>query len=132
MMGREKILGILHQLGFQPEFVDENIGYRFEYEGMILFFTPEDDDAHTIYLMAPCIFDVTDENRVAVLETMSKFTRQMKFVQPVIFLNSVWLNYQHFLDKYDPTPELLEHMIRGLAVSTVKFHKFINNEEDDE
>jgi len=131
-MIKEKILEILYQLGFQPELVDENFGYRFEYEGLTVLFTPEDDDAHSAYFMIPGVFDITEENRAAVLEAMVKLAGRVKFVQPVIVYDSVWLNYQHFLGEQEPTMEVIEHMIRSLAFSTVKFHKYINNEDNDE
>ncbi len=131
-MIKDKILEILYQLGFQPELVDESFGYRFEYEGLTVIFTPEDEDAYTAFFMIPGIFDISEENRTAVLEAMVKLAGKMKFVQPVIISDSVWLNYQHFLGEHEPTPELIEHMIRVLAVSTVQFHKIINNEGDDE
>lgn len=131
-MIKDKILEILYQLGFQPELVDENFGYRFEYEGLTILFTPEDEDAHTVYFMIPGIFDITEDNRPAVLEAMVKLAGRMKFVQPVIISDSVWLNYQHFLGEQEPTLEVIEHMVRVLAVSMVQFHKFINNEDNDE
>jgi hypothetical protein len=130
-MIKEQILEILYQLGFQPELVDEDFGYRFEYEGLTVLYTPEDEDAHTVHFMIPGIFDITEDNRVAVLEAMVKLIGRMKFVQSVIMSNSVWLNYQHFLSTQEPTPEVIEHMIRVLAISTAQFHKFINNEEND-
>lgn len=129
---QEKVLEILYQLGFQPELVDETFGYRFEYEGVTILLTPEEEDSHTICLMLPGIFDITEDNRVAVLEAMVKLSGKMKFVQPVIFTDSVWLNYLHFLGEQEPTPELIEHMIRVLAFSMVQFHKIINNEDNDE
>ena len=131
-MIKDKVLEILYHLGFQPELVDENFGYRFEYEGLTFLYIPEDEDARTVYFMIPGIFDISEDNRVAVLEAMVKLAGRMKFVQPVIISDSVWLNYQHFLGEQEPTPELIEHMIRVLAISTVQFHKFINNEDDDE
>lgn len=130
-MIKDKIIEILYQLGFQPELIDENFGYRFEYEGLTLIFSPEDEDAHTAYFMLPGVFDISEDNRVAVLEAMVKLSGKMKFVQPVIFSDSVWLNYQHFLGEKEPTPEVIEHIIRVLAISTVQFHKIINNEDND-
>lgn len=131
-MIQEKVLEILYQLGFQPELVDENFGYRFEYEGLTILLTPEDEESHTVCMMLPGIFDITEDNRMAVLEAMVKLAGRVKFVQPVIFNDSVWLNYQHFLGEQEPTLEVIEHMIRVLAISTVQFHKFINNEDNDE
>lgn len=131
-MVNDKILEILYQLGFQPELVDDRFGYRFEYEGLTVLFTPEDEDARTAFFMLPGLFDITEDNRVAVLEAMAKLAGKMKFVQPVIISDSVWLNYQHFLGEQEPTPEIVEHIIRVLAVSTAQFHKIINNEDNDE
>lgn len=39
-MIKEKVLEIFYQLGFQPEFIDDNFGYRFEYEGLTI---PQDN-----------------------------------------------------------------------------------------
>ncbi len=131
-MIKEKVLEILYQLGFQPEFVDEYFVYRFEYEEQTMLLIPEDEESHTVCLMKPRIFDITEVNRVAVLEAMVKLSGRMKFVQPVIISDSVWLNYQHFLGEQELTLEVIENMIRALAVSTVQFHKIINNEDNDE
>ncbi len=128
----EKILEILYQLGFQPELVDEDFGYRFEYEGLTVLYTTGDDEAQTVDFMIPGIFDISEDNRVAVLEAMVKLAGKVKFVQPVIMSDSVWLNYQHFLGEQEPTAEVIEHIIRVLAVSTIKFYKLINNEDNDE
>jgi len=130
-MIKDKVIEILCQLGFQPELVDENFGYRFEYEGLTILLTPEYEDSRTVCMMLPGIFDTSEDNRVAVLEAMVKLAGRMKFVQPVIFSDSVWLNYQHFLGEQEPTSEVIEHMIRVLAISTVQFHKYINNEDND-
>lgn len=127
---KEKVLEILHQLGFAPEFVNEYFGYKFNYEELTMLFIPDDGACHTVSLTLPGVFDVTEENRVAVLEVMEKLAGKMKFVQPVIVGGLVWLHYQHFLGSQEPTPELLEHMIRVLAVSSFVFYKFINNEDN--
>lgn len=130
-MSTEKVLDILHQLGFQPELVDENIGYRFEYEGLTILFSPE-EDSQTLNLMVPAIFDITEDNRVAVLEGMVKLSGKMKFVQPATYGTSVWLNYQHYLEDQDPTPGLLEHMIKVMSVSAAQFLNIMNDEDNDE
>lgn len=130
-MSTEKVLDILHQLGFRPELVDENIGYRFEYEGLTILFSPE-EDSQTLNLMVPAIFDITEDNRAAVLEGMVKLSGKMKFVQPATYGTSVWLNYQHYLEDQDPTPGLLEHMIKVMSVSAAQFLNIMNDEDNDE
>ena len=129
---KEQVIEKLLELGFQPELIDETFGYRFKYEGMNLLFSPEDAESKTIHLLMPGIFDVNEENRLDVLETIVKLAGKMKFVQPMIIQDSVWLNYQHYLEDHEPTAGLLEHMVRVLAYSTMEFHKILNNTYDDE
>ncbi len=130
-MIKEKVLECLYQLGFQPELIDEDFGYRFSYEELTIIYNPE-EETQCLTLSMPGIFDISEENRAAVLEAMIKLCAKMRFVQPVIMFDSVWLNYQHYLDKdADPTPELLEHMVRVLTFSMIQFHKIINNEEEE-
>lgn len=132
-MVKEKTIETLYRLGFAPEELDNDMGYRFDYEGMNLLYTAEDDDANSITFMMPGIFDITDENRVKVLETMVGLCAKMKFVQPVIMLDSVWLQYQHYMeDGQEPTDTLIEHMIRVLAISTLQFHKILNEDNSND
>lgn len=132
-MVKEKTIETLYRLGFAPEELDNDMGYRFDYEGMNLLYTAEDDDANSITFMMPGIFDITDENRVKVLETMVGLCAKMKFVQPVIMLDGVWLQYQHYMeDGQEPTDTLIEHMIRVLAISTLQFHKILNEDNSND
>lgn len=129
-MIKEKVLDCLYQLGFQPELIDEDFGYKFSYEDLTILYNPEEETQCLTFTM-PGIFDISEENRTTVLEAMVKLCAKMRFVQPTIMFDSVWLNYQHYLDKdAEPTPELLEHMVRVLSFSMIQFHKTINNEED--
>ena len=90
---------------------------------MNLLYTAEDDVANSISFMMPEIFNISEENRITVLEAMVKLCTKMKFVQSVIVFDSVWLQYQHFMpDGAEPTEEIIAHMIRVLAVATAKFH----------
>lgn len=132
-MIKEKTIDALYRLGFTLEELEADIGYRFDYEGMNLLYTAEDDDANSITFIMPGIFNVTDENRVAVLEAMIKLSLKVKYVQPVIMLDGVWLQYQHYIEEdQEPTDSLIEHMIRVLTVSTMQFHNILNEESNDE
>lgn len=129
-MIKEKVLECLYQLGFQPELIDDDFGYRFSYEDLTILYNPEEESQCLSFTM-PGIFDISKENRTTVLEAMARLCAKMRFVQPVIMFDSVWLNYQHYLDKdTEPTVELLEHMVHVLSISIIQFHKIINNEED--
>ena len=125
-MIKENVLTALSALGFIPKEI-EGFGYRFEYEGLTVIYTVDDEEAKCITLTAPDVFDISDDNRVAVLEAMAKLCGKMKYVQPnIMFENQVWLNYQHYLGDNEVTPELIEHMIRVLAFSTITIHNIIN------
>ena len=131
-MIKENVLTAFSALGFIPEEID-GFCYRFEYEGLTVIYTVEDEEAKCITLMAPDVFDISDDNRVTVLEAMTKLCRKMKYVQPyIMFENQVWLNYQHYLGENEVTPELIEHMIRVLAISTITIHNIINGNDNDD
>ena len=131
-MIKEQVLKALSALGFIPEEI-EDFGYRFDYEGLTLIYSVDDEDAKCVTLSAPDVFDITDDNRTAVLEAMVKLCGKMKYVQPhIMFENQVWLNYQHYTGDNEVTTALIEHMIRVLAFSTVTFHKIINGDDNDD
>lgn len=131
-MIKEKVLATLRSLGFIPEQI-EDFGYRIEYEGLTIIYTSEDDDAKCISMAVPGLFDITDENRSNVIESMVELCGRMKFVQPLImFDNQVWLCYQHHLGPNEVTTDLVEHMIRTLTISTVTLHEIINGEGNDD
>ena len=131
-MIKENVLRALSALGIIPKEI-EGFGYRFEYEGLTVIYTVDDEEAKCITLTAPDVFDISDDNRVAVLEAMAKLCGKMKYVQPnIMFENQVWLNYQHYLGDNEVTPELIEHMIRVLAFSTITIHNIINGSDNDD
>ena len=129
-MIKENVLTALSALGFIPEEI-EGYGYRFDYEGLTLLYSVEDDDTKSIAFAAPNLFDVSEDNRVAVLEALVRLAGKVKYVQPCIMFDSqVWINYQHYLGDSEVTPDLIEHIIRVLAYSTIKFHNIINGDEN--
>lgn len=131
-MIKDDVLSALSALGFIPEEIEE-FGYRFDYEGLTIVYSEEEEDTKCLSLMVPNLFDITDENRVAVLETMVKISGTVKYVQPhIMFDNQVWINYQHYLGDDEVTPELIEHMIRVLTYATIKFNKIINGDDNDD
>ena len=132
----EKTLKALKTLGFMPEEI-EDFGYRFEYEGLTLASPVNKDDTNSITLMVPNVFDITDDTRAEVFAAMLKLCRKVKYVQPQIMngdeSGQVWLNYQHYLgEEGEPTPELLEHMVRVLDYSTLTFHGIINGDGNED
>ena len=131
-MIQENVLAALYALGLIPEEI-EGLGYGFECEGLSMIYAVDDEDAQCINLIVPDIFDISEDNRIPVLETMVKLCRKIKFVQPhIMFEDQVWLNYQHYLGENEVTTDLIEHMIRVLSISTIQIHHYINGNEYDD
>lgn len=131
-MIKEQVLKALSALGFIPEEI-EGFGYRFDYEGLTLIYSEDYEDSKCVTLIAPDVFDISDDNRTAVLEAMVKLCGKMKYVQPhIMFEDQVWLNYQYYTNDNEVTAVLIEHMIRVLAFSTITFHKIINGDDNDD
>ena len=131
-MIKEQVLKALSALGFIPEEID-GFGYRFDYEGLTLIYSEDDEDSKCVTLIAPDVFDISEDNRTAVLEAMVKLCGKMKYVQPhIMFENQVGLNYQYYTNDNEVTAALIEHMIRVLAFSTITFHKIINGDDNDD
>ncbi len=131
-MIKEQVLKALSALGFISEEI-EGFGYRFDYEGLTLIYSEDDEDSKCVTLIAPDVFDISEDNRTAVLEAMVKLCGKMKYVQPhIMFENQVWLNYQYYTNDNEVTATLIEHMIRVLAFSTITFQKIINGDDNDD
>ena len=131
-MIKEQVLKALSALGFSPEEI-EGFGYRFDYEGLTLIYSEDDEDSKCVTLIAPDVFDISEDNRTAVLEAMVKLCGKMKYVQPhIMFENQVGLNYKYYTNDNEVTAALIEHMIRVLAFSTITFHKIINGDDNDD
>lgn len=128
---REKVVKTLKGLGFSLTPIDD-IGYKFEFEGTALLYSFDGEDTNCLTITIPNCFDVTDENRVTVLEAMARLCAELKYVQPQIFMDRVWLSYQHFVGGGEVTEEIVEHMVRVLDFSVMKFYQIINGEEDDD
>ncbi|MDE6010061.1 MAG: hypothetical protein K2F87_01245 [Muribaculaceae bacterium] len=131
-MMTEDVLGALRTLGCRPEEIP-GFGYRFECEGLDVLFPVNDNDTECLTLTAPNVAEIPPEHRTETLEWMMELTRRMKYVQPqIMFDDQVWLNYQHYIGDREVTPELLEHMIRVLMISTFTFHKIRKGEIDED
>ena len=131
-MIKEQVLSALGALGFIPEEIEE-FGYRFDYEGLTMLYSTEDDDTKCITLITPNIFEISDDSHAEVLEAMVNVCGRVKYAQPhIMFGNQVWINYQHHIGENEVTPDLIEHMIRVLSFATSTFHKILNGDDNDD
>ena len=129
MNQKEIILDQLKAMGFEPIELGD-VGYVFKYEEMNYLYMPDDDDEHFLRIVIPQLFEVTDENRVAVLEAMHDTGLMLKYAKVcIMYENAVWAIYEYRLTSTDNLAELLEHIIRVLEAAVHVFYKKINGED---
>lgn len=129
MNQKEIVLGRLKAMGFEPAELGD-LGYVFKYDGVSYLYMPDDDDEHFLRIVIPQLFDVTDENRVAVLDAMHETGLMLKYAKVcIMYEDAVWAVYEHRLNSNDNLSELLEHIIRVLEATAHVFCKKMNGEE---
>ena len=129
MNQKEIILDQLKAMGFEPIELGD-VGFVFKYEDMNYLYMPDDDDEQFLRIVIPHLFEVTDENRVAVLDAMHETGLMLKYAKVcIMYENAVWAIYEHRLTSTDNLAELLEHIIRVLEAAAHVFYKKINGED---
>lgn len=126
MHQKEIMLEELKAMGFEPIGLG-NVGYAFKYEGQNYLYMPDDNDEQFLRIAIPHLYDVTDENRVTVLETMHDTGLMLKYSKVrIMYEDAVWAIYEHRLSTFEDLTEILEHIIRVLEVTAQVFHMKIN------
>lgn len=129
MNQKEIIVDQLRVMGFEPIELGD-VGFVFKYEEMNYLYMPDDDDEQFLRIVIPHLFEVTDENRAAVLDAMHETSLMLKYAKVcIMYENAVWAIYEHCLTTTDNLAELLEHIIRVLEATAHVFYKKINGEE---
>ena len=129
MNQKEIIFDQLKAMGFEHVELG-NVGYVFKYEDMNYLYMPDDDDEQFLRIVIPHLFEVTDENRITVLDAMQETGLMLKYAKVcIMYENAVWAVYEHRLTSTDNITELLEHIIRVLEATVHVFYCKISGEE---
>lgn len=129
MNKKEIVINELKAMGFEL-FELSGVGYYFNYDDINYLYIPDDDDEHFLRIVIPYLFDVTDENRMMVLDAISETNLLLKYTKTcIMYENTVWAIYEHYLNSTENMTELLEHIIRVLEATANVFHKKMNGEE---
>lgn len=128
MNQKKNILEQLNAMGFEPIEVGDE-GYVFKFEDLNYLYLPDENDEQFLRIALPHLFEVTDENRVAVLEAMHDTSLLAKYAKVCIMHGGVWSIYEHYISSTDDLTELLEHIIRVLGMTAYVFYKKINGED---
>ena len=98
MKTSELVLNFLREQGFLPQ-VDESNNIEFKFQMASFVFIENDDDPDFFQLLLPNIYDVTEDNRDIVLETVNKVNQSMKVAKACVVENSVWVFFETILDR---------------------------------
>ena len=114
MKTSELMMQFLKKEGLMPEVMDNN-NIIFKYQMRTFMYVENDEDASFFQLMMPAIYDVTDDNRDAVLVAANNITKGYKIVKCVVMDNDVWLSAETLLGSSpqleDIVPRFLELLI---------------------
>ena len=85
MKTSELMMQFLKKEGLMPEVMDNN-NIIFKYQMRTFMYVENDEDASFFQLMMPAIYDVTDDNRDAVLVAANNITKGYKIVKCVVMV----------------------------------------------
>lgn len=124
MKTSEMVFDYLKSQGLAPEFDDRN-NIWFKYQMRNFLFFNNDEDTQFINLTMPRIYDVTDDNRLAVFEAINEVNETTKVVKLTIAGNSVWCATEIMMDSTPELDDLLPRLLGILMTSQQKFYKNI-------
>ena len=111
MTTEELVKEFLSSEGYRYE-IDGDGDIHFEYEGVNLYFTVDNNDQSFFRLIMPGIYEV-ENNREKVLEAINTVTRDMKVLKAFLVGDLLWLAVEIFIDS---TPELEDFFPRCLRL----------------
>lgn len=133
-MDKNDVLEKLAELGFDLEEVT-GTGYLFRFEELTFLYLPDEDD-NTLRFAVPNIYDVTEENRIYVLEVMNATNLMIKYSKACIYDDNVWVFYEIRLFGDGDLEEMIEHSLLLLQATVGLFHRKVEGEDieciDDE
>ena len=110
----EMVFEYLKNQGLMPK-IDEDNDIIFKYQMLTFIYFNNDEDEQFFRLALPGIFDVTDENRVTVLEAMNEVNKRMKVAKAYIPRDDVWVAAEIMMDSTpvldDMVPRLLNILL---------------------
>lgn len=122
MKTSELVMNYLKSQGLCPERDGDN-DIIFKYQ-MCTFIYFNNDDRDDLYfsLAMPGIYDVTEENRLAVLEAMNEVNKQIKVVKLVIPRDDVWANTEILLDTTPVWDDFIPRLLNILMGARREFY----------
>ena len=125
---KELMMQFLQEEGYCPK--EDEYGIDFKCEGRSFTLLYDSNDDQFFRLMMPNIFQVTDENRDAVLEALNVTNANVKVVKAYTPIpQSVWIGFEVLVDS---TPVLADIVPRALAMlrgAQMEFYQALQGNE---
>lgn len=128
MNQKETVLSQLKAMGFDTIELG-SVGVAFKYKNLTYIYQPDDCDGNYLRISVPQLYDVTEENRVALLEAMHETTMIVKCSKVCIMYNSAWAVSEHFVTSTDGIADMLEYIILVLENTANTFLKIMKGED---
>lgn len=123
---KRMILKQLRAMGFELKKM-EDIGYVFKHNGLNYVYMPDNEDKHFLRIAVPCLYEVTEENRMAVLVAVNETNLILKYSRMgIMYDNTVWAVYEHYLHATDNLDDLLDTILCVINVMVCIFRDKIN------
>lgn len=125
MKTSELVFDYLKHQGLMPEY-NEKGNIWFKYQMLSFLFLSDDNDMSFFNLTLPRIYDVTDDNRLAVFEAINEVNENTKVVKLSISGNQVWCATEIMMDTTPELDDLVPRLLGILMTSRDKFYKYID------
>lgn len=125
MKTTELVFNYLKEQGLVPKFNDRgNIEFKYQMRNFLFF--NNDDDEQFFQLTMPSIFEVTDDNRMAVMEAMNEVNDTKKVVKLTVpKSNMVWASAEIMMDSTPELDDLIPRLLGILLGTQEDFYKLM-------
>ncbi len=127
---KEKILEVLHQLGFATE-TEDNVYYLFQYEGMDMIYCYNENDEDFLSIALPNIMKIEEGKVLQACALAEKVNATLKYVKAYTLSDHIWLFYERELIGNEDLEELLHHMVLRLEGAMYFAHKAMEEIEQE-
>lgn len=122
----EMVMDYLKEQGLCPK-IDDDGDIAFKYEMRNFYFFNNKDDEAFFRLAMPGIYDVTDDNRYAVLEAINELNKTYKVMKAIVPSTEVWLTTEIFMDSTPELDDFVPRLLRILMNAQKDFYELMEN-----
>jgi hypothetical protein len=124
MKTSEMVLDYLKEQGLCPQLEDEVI--IFKYQMCTFLFFVDDDDDKFFRLALPSIYDVTEDNRISLLEAANEVNKRLKVAKVFIPNDDVWVSAETLMDDTPELDDFVPRILNILLSARQKFYEIVN------